>query len=121
VLVEWIFCLELHWKTSIGPGLVIHHGYSLVVHRDTVIGSGCILRQCTTLGVKTNPDGSEGGAPKICNNVDIGSNVVIIGPVKIGDGAIIGAGAVVVRDVPAGAVMVGNPAQPLNREKNSSD
>jgi putative colanic acid biosynthesis acetyltransferase WcaB len=47
--------------------------------------------------------------------VDVGANAVIIGAIRIGDGAVIGAGAVVVKDVPPGAVVAGNPAQVIGR------
>ncbi|NOS89315.1 MAG: hypothetical protein HOP34_12420 [Methylococcaceae bacterium] len=51
----------------------------------------------------------------IGNDVDIGSNVVILGDIKIGDGAIIGAGTVIVKNVEAGSVVVGNPARVIRR------
>ncbi len=108
-LVEWIFCMELHWKTRVGSSLTIFHGYSIVVHRNSIIGSNCILRQCTTIGVKT-VNGKESGAPKIGSHVDIGANVVILGPITIGDNSVIGAGSVVIKDVPAGSIVAGNPA-----------
>jgi putative colanic acid biosynthesis acetyltransferase WcaB len=56
-------------------------------------------------------DGRAGPSPVIMNNVDVGSNAVIIGDIVIGDGAIIGAGAVVTKSVPARAVVAGNPAR----------
>jgi putative colanic acid biosynthesis acetyltransferase WcaB len=57
------------------------------------------------------PNGEQGPSPVIGDNVEIGSNVVIIGDISIGDGAIVGAGSVVTKDVPAHAVVVGNPAR----------
>lgn len=110
-IVEWFWGIEIPWNTRIGRNLQIKHGQGLVVHNRTVIGENCILRHCTTLGNKYLPDGRSTSGPKIGNNVDIGANVVIIGPIEVGDYATIGAGSVVVKDIPAGAVVVGNPAK----------
>jgi len=115
LLVEWFLCLELHWKTQVGPRLSIFHGYALVVSRDTIIGSDCVLRQSTTIGMKTDYQGIESGSPKIGNHVDIGANAVIIGPVLIGDYSIIGAGSVVVKDIPPGTIVAGNPARVIKQ------
>ncbi len=115
VIVEWGLGVELRYKTRIGPGLRLFHAQALVVHEGTVIGANCTLRQSTTIGNKTLPDGSQSGCPVIGNNVDVGSNSVVLGPIKIGDGAVIGAGSVVVKDVPARAVVAGNPARVLRQ------
>jgi putative colanic acid biosynthesis acetyltransferase WcaB len=112
LLVEWILGIELPWDIEyVGPNLKLNHGQALVVYRETIIGANCTLRHSTTLGNKKLPDGSYSASPRIGNNVDIGSNVVIIGPITIGDNAVIGAGSVVVKDVPSGATVAGNPAR----------
>jgi putative colanic acid biosynthesis acetyltransferase WcaB len=115
VLVEWILCIELPWKTRIGPGFRIDHGQALVINDGTVFGSGCTVRNSTTIGNKRLPNGSYSAAPRFGDRVDIGANAVIIGPIQVGDDVAIGAGAVVVRDVPSGHVAVGNPARVLPR------
>ena|SRR5690606_15981617 len=108
-------CVELSWKTSIGPGLSIWHGGGLVIHPDTVIGSNFTVRQCTTIGIKQEADGSYSSrAPVIGDNVDIGCNSVIIGDITIGDHVKIGAGTVVVKNIPGNATVVGNPARVIN-------
>lgn len=107
---ELIMSVELRHKTNVGFGLKIEHGYGLVINDRTVIGNNVTLRQNTTIGCKTLPDGKQGASPNIGNNVDIGANVVIVGGVKIGDGAVIGAGSVVTKDVPEHTVVAGNPA-----------
>ncbi len=109
--VEWMLGIELRYKTKIGPGLRLYHAQALVVHEDTLIGANCLLRQSTTIGNKTQSDGSPGGCPVIGDSVDVGANVVILGAVHIGDSAVIGAGSVVVKDVPARAIVAGNPAK----------
>jgi putative colanic acid biosynthesis acetyltransferase WcaB len=109
--VEWVLGVELRYKTKIGAGLRLFHAQALVVHEGTIIGRNCILRQSTTIGSKTLRDGAESGCPVLGDGVDVGSNAVILGPIKIGDGALIGAGSVVVKDIPAKAVVAGNPAR----------
>ncbi|MBC6611657.1 serine acetyltransferase [Hymenobacter sp. BT507] len=112
LFVHWILCVELYPASQIGEGLVLWHVHSLVVHPATKIGKGCSLRQTTTIGTKKDKDGSiNQNAPIIGDNVDIGANSIIIGPVVIGDNVIIGAGSVVVKDIPSHAIVAGNPAR----------
>ena len=110
VIVEYILCVELRASTVVGPGLKVEHGYALVINDRTVIGRGVHLRHCTTIGCVKLPDGSQGPSPVIDDFVEIGSNAVILGGIKIGQHAVIGAGSVVVTDIPDYAVAVGNPA-----------
>lgn len=111
VLVEWVLGVELPWNLKLGPNARLFHGMGLVVNDQVQIGSNVILRHNTTIGVKGTLEFGDLAVPVIGNYVDIGSNVVILGAVTVGDGAAIGAGSVVVKDVPKGAVVVGNPAR----------
>lgn len=111
LLVEWALGIELNVKSRIGPGLRLYHGVGLVIHEAAVVGKDCILRHCTTLGLKNGPD----DCPVLGDNVDVGCNVVILGKVRIGDGAVIGAGSVVLDDVASGDVVAGNPARPIRK------
>jgi putative colanic acid biosynthesis acetyltransferase WcaB len=114
LFVHWLLCVELYPESIIGPGLQLMHIHSLVVHPNTIIGKNCTLRQSTTIGVKLKADGNiTSSTPIIGDNVDIGANSVLLGPINIGNNAIIGAGAVVIRDIPANSIAVGNPARIL--------
>jgi putative colanic acid biosynthesis acetyltransferase WcaB len=107
VFVEWFMGIDIPCTTSIGPGLQIYHGHALVVNGQAVIGRNCVLRQCTTIG-----NAIKGGeCPTIGDNVNIGANVCIIGSVKIGNNVIIGAGSIVIKDIPDNCVVAGNPSR----------
>jgi serine acetyltransferase len=106
-----LLCFELYPPTQAGPGLRIVHGRALVVNAQAVIGANCVLRNSVTIGNKIYDDGQRSACPRIGDNVEIGANAVIIGPITIGNNAVIGAGAVVVKDVPANAIVAGNPAR----------
>lgn len=92
---------------TIGYGLKISHikGGGCVIVSEKV-GNYFSIRQYTTVG-KGNGD----ACPRIGNNVTLGANVTIIGGITIGDNSIIGAGAVVVKDIPANSIVVGNPGK----------
>lgn len=111
VLVEWILGIELPRKLKAGKGLIIYHGQALVLNQGVQLGDDCILRNSTTIGHKKNSEGGFSKCPVIGNRVDIGAHAVIIGDINIGDDVIIGAGAIVVKSVPANCVVAGNPAK----------
>lgn len=111
ILVEWVLGIELNVKSRIGPGLRLYHGCGLVIHEAAVVGKNCLLRHCTTLGMKNGPE----DCPILGDNVDVGCNTVILGRVRIGDGAVIGAGSVVLSDVAPGDVVAGNPAKSIRK------
>lgn len=116
-IVEWILGIEIPWNTQVGPGLRLIHGVALVVNCEAVIGKNCTLRHATTIGNKLLADGQVSGSPRLGDDVEVGSNTVILGPILIGKGAVIGAGAVVTKDIPPYAVVVGNPARILRYSK----
>lgn len=114
ILYAWYTCFILHcdisYRVKIGEGFQIFHGASsTIVSPSTIIGKNVSLRQNTTIGAK-GFDG-EDDSPVIEDNVTIGPNSCIIGGIRVGTGAVIGAGAVVVKDVPQYSVVVGNPAR----------
>jgi serine acetyltransferase len=89
---------------DIGPGLVIGHGYGSVLWARR-IGSDCFIMQGVTLGEK------DGIFPTIGSRVIIYANATIVGSVTVGDDAIVGAGAVVLKDVPPRGIVAGVPAR----------
>ncbi|MBK9421092.1 MAG: serine acetyltransferase [Flavobacteriales bacterium] len=117
--VEWLLGIELPWKTRIGPGFRVDHGQALVVNDGTVFGSGCTVRNSTTIGNKMNKEGGYTRAPIFGDRVDIGANAVIIGAITIGNDVAIGAGSVVLKDVPANHIAVGNPARFIPRSPSA--
>ena len=111
VLTTWLLGVELPPETSVGPQLRLIHPQAIVVNGQTQIGARCVLRASTTIGNVMNKDGTSTASPTIGDDVELGAGVIVVGPVTLGDGARVGAGAVVIKDVPAGAVVVGNPAR----------
>lgn len=118
VLSEWFLGIDLPWQVKAGPRLRLYHAHAVVVHESSVLGADCTLRHSTTLGT-VDPSGvSSTDAPVLGDGVDVGCHVCILGPVRVGDRAAIGAGSVVVRDVPADAVVVGNPARVIGTNEH---
>jgi len=89
----------------IGGGLLMPHPNGIVIHPDAQIGPNCLLFQQVTIGSARN------GVPRIAGHVDIGAGAKVLGPIQVGEHARIGANAVVMSDVPAGATVVGIPAR----------
>jgi serine O-acetyltransferase len=114
-LVEILTGVSLPAHAQIGPGLYIGHFGNIIVHPDTIMGARCNLSQGVTIGVL---GGDRPGVPRIGNDVYIGAGAKILGPVTIGDGAIIGANAVVISDVPPGATAVGVPARIIDKQRS---
>lgn len=111
VIVNWILGVELPPETVVGEKLCLMHPQAIVINRNVRIGARCMVRASTTLGNKIDTQGLDLGSPVVGDDVEFGVGAIVIGPVTVGSGARIGAGAVVVRDVPPGAVVVGNPAR----------
>ena len=89
----------------------MHNGLGVVIHDRATIGPRCTIFQHVTIGCSYRGGVCDGLAPRIGSDVLIGVGACILGDIAIGDGARIGANAVVLHDVPAGATAVGVPAK----------
>lgn len=106
------YSLLIPSSTKIGYGLYLGHPSGIIINHTAIIGNNVNLSQFTTIG------SNEGKAAIIGDDVYIGPSCCLIEDVKIGAGVTIGAGAIVTKDIPEGAVAVGNPAKVLQNTKN---
>lgn len=100
--------VEIHPGAKLGRRLFIDHGMGVVIGETAEVGDDVVLFHGSTLGGTSMRHGKR--HPTIGNGVMVGAGAKILGPVYVGDGARVGANAVVVHDVPPGAVAVGVPA-----------
>jgi len=99
--------IELPCEVRVGRRLLIEHFGGIVISGDAVIGDDVVIRQGVTIGLRTK---GNRGSPTIGDRVDIGAGAKLLGSIRIGHDAVIGANAVVLTDVPDGALAVGIPA-----------
>ncbi len=111
-VAETLTGISIPKSVQVGPGLRIFHFGNIFVHADSVIGANCTLRQGVTIGNRHD----DGSVPVIEDDVDFGAYAQVLGGVRIGRGAKLGALSVVLRDVPAGATAVGIPARVVEHE-----
>ena len=105
--------IEIHPGATIGKGLCIDHGIGVVIGETAEIGDDVLIYHGVTLGGTGKDKGKR--HPTIGNGVVIGAGAKVLGPIKVGNNAKIGANAVVVKDVPEGATAVGIPAKNIIR------
>jgi serine O-acetyltransferase len=108
------FGISIPFETRIGSGFYIGHFGGIVVNEHCVIGKNCNISHGVTLGVSNR--GAMQGCPVIGDNVYIGPGAKIIGAVKVGNHAAVGANCVVTKDVPDHAVVVGIPGRVISQE-----
>ena len=117
--------IEIHPGAKIGKNLFIDHGMGVVIGESSEIGNDVTLYHGVTLGGISPSEHSENQRnskrhPTLMNNVIVGSGAQVLGPINIGKCSRIGANTVVLKDVPAHATMVGNPAKNISTNKDSS-
>jgi serine O-acetyltransferase len=106
--------IEIHPAARLGPGLFIDHGMGVVIGETAEVGQNVTLLQGVTLGGTSLQ--REKRHPTLGSNVVVGAGATVLGAITIGDNSRIGAGSVVVRDVPANAVVVGVPGKVTYRD-----
>lgn len=113
------FCCDIGIGAQIDPSCIFHHsGLGCVIHQDAVVGRNCRFFQHVTIGSAWPGGSSPGvGVPKVGNDVFLGCGCVLLGDIDIGDGAVIGANAVVTKSVPAGCTIAGIPARIVKRRE----
>ncbi len=97
--------LDVSETSDISGGLLVQHGYGTIIS-PAKMGRNCWINQGVSIGHRT-----EAGQPVIGDNVRIAAGALVLGPVKVGRGATVAPGAVVLKNVPAYAIVAGNPAQ----------
>ena len=108
--------IEIHPRAKIGKNLFIDHGMGVVIGETSEIGDNVTIYHMVTLGgispsINSNDQRGSKRHPTLMDNVVVGSGAQVLGPVVVGKNAKIGANAVVTKDVPENAVMVGIPAK----------
>lgn len=106
--------IEIHPGAKIGEGFFIDHGSGVVIGETAEIGENVTIYQGVTLGGTGFQSGKR--HPTVEENVTIGSGAKLLGPIRVGHGAKIGANSVVVEDVPPCSTVVGNPGHPVKVE-----
>ena len=117
--------IEIHPGAKIGKNLFIDHGMGVVIGETSEIGDNVTIYHNVTLGgsspsIDSERQRHEKRHPTIGNDVVIGSGAQIIGPIKVGNNSRIAANAVVVKDVPENATMVGIPARAVKLANKGS-
>jgi serine O-acetyltransferase len=118
--------IEIHPGAAIGRRFVIDHGSGIVIGETSIIGDDVTLYQGVTLGgvspsIESHTQVNQKRHPTLANDVIIGSGAQVLGPITIGEGARVGANAVVHKDIPAGVTAVGIPARVvMPRDKNKA-
>lgn len=113
--MRWITGIEIHPGATIGPGFFIDHGMGVVIGETAEIGKDVTIYHGVTLGGTSTNKGKR--HPTIGDRVVIGTGAKVLGAITIGEDSRIGANAVVVKSVPANAVVVGVPGQIVQRSQ----
>ena len=108
-IARWLTGIEIHPGASIGRRFFIDHGMGVVIGETAEIGDDCTLYHGVTLGGTSWEKGKR--HPTLANNVVIGAGAKVLGPITLNEGARAGSNAVVVKDVPEGATVVGVPGR----------
>lgn len=114
-LARFLTGVEIHPGAVMGKRFFIDHGMGIVIGETSEIGDNCSIYHGVTLGGTTWQKGKR--HPTLQDNVVVGAGAKILGPITIGEGARIGSNAVVVKDVPPGATVVGIPGRVVTKKE----
>ncbi|WP_308388619.1 serine O-acetyltransferase [Acidithiobacillus sp. AMEEHan] len=112
-IARWATGIEIHPGAQIGARFFIDHGMGVVIGETAEIGDDCTLYHGVTLGGTSWQPGKR--HPTLGRGVIVGAGAKVLGPIRVGDNARIGSNAVVVKDVPEGATVVGIPGRVVNK------
>ena len=115
-LARFLTGIEIHPGARIGREVFIDHGMGVVVGETAIVGDGCTLYQGVTLGGTGKETGKR--HPTLGRQVTVGAGAKILGNLSIGDDARVGAGSVVLKDVPNDATVVGIPGRVVRLGRN---
>ena len=111
---RWLTGIEIHPGATIGRRLFIDHGMGVVIGETAEIGDDCTLYHGVTLGGTSWQKGKR--HPTLGNDVVVGAGAKVLGPITLAEGVRVGSNAVVMKDVPAGATVVGVPGRVVARQ-----
>jgi serine O-acetyltransferase len=116
---RWMTGIEIHPGATIGRRFFIDHGMGVVIGETAEIGDDCTLYHGVTLGGTTWNKGKR--HPTLQNGVVVGAGAKVLGPIIVGENARIGSNAVVTKEVPAGATVVGIPGRIVRKASTAED
>jgi serine O-acetyltransferase len=123
-MAQFLYGVDIAYQANLGPGIVITHCFGLVIGNEVIIEGRCHLFHGVTLGTRGSEwvgDMVEDGHPHVETDCMFGAGAKVLGPVRIGQNSIIGANAVVTRDVRANSVMVGSPAKRVSERPEMNE
>ena len=118
-IARWLTGIEIHPGATIGHRFFIDHGMGVVIGETAHIGDDCTLYHGVTLGGTSWLKGKR--HPTLGNNVVVGAGAKVLGPIELGEGARVGSNAVVVKNVPAGATVVGIPGRVVTKNAEKGE
>ncbi|ABF44651.1 Serine O-acetyltransferase [Deinococcus geothermalis DSM 11300] len=114
-IIQVLYGIDIDYRARLGGGIVIVHGVGTVIGQGVVMEGETKIYHGVTLGIAERSKGD--GFPHVARDVILGAGAKVLGPVHVGEGARVGANAVVLRDVPAYHVASGVPAVSRARKK----
>jgi len=118
-MIRHLYGAEIHWDAELAPGVAFVHGNGLVLSHSSRVGAGCILFHNVTLGETMDPVTKIQGSPTLGANVHVGPGAVLLGPITVGEGSKIMAGAVLTESVPPGSVVRPAPVEIARRKSHA--